>query len=118
MHMADFFQLANVTADQGHVITEAVALGVAVGANNVWSHLKGKKRDRSMSKEFREIKDSVHEVKSDIKDLKAYVVGPDGSNGIRADVRDLKSDMNRLKEKGAFNTPPEFPAEKPARYAK
>ncbi len=36
------------------------------------------------------------ELKSDVQDLKAYVIGPDGQNGLRGDVRELKTQVTGL----------------------
>ncbi len=42
------------------------------------------------------IRAEITELAGEVKDLKAHVIGPDGQNGLRADVRELKDDVRGL----------------------
>lgn len=42
------------------------------------------------------IKHEVLSVATDVRDLRAHVIGPDGRNGLRGDVRELKTKVDGL----------------------
>jgi hypothetical protein len=83
---------------ESHAI-EAIVVGVMLGAGKLWDHFKGRKRDRSSTTALTAIRDDLREVKDDVRDLRAFVVGPDGQNGLRGDVREIKSRVIGLEER-------------------
>ena len=101
-----------------HTLMDAVvgSLLVATQLGTVFvSHLKGKRGQKAQSEgmdkkltslgnDLRtainvrcdDLSREVSEVSGDVRDLKAYVIGPDGQNGLRGDVRVLKEDVRGL----------------------
>jgi hypothetical protein len=45
------------------------------------------------------IEESVAKTTGEVRDLKAYVIGPDGQNGLRGDVREMKERVGGLEER-------------------
>jgi hypothetical protein len=74
--------------------TFVVAAWTAIAA-----HKKGSRRDTSSNKQLVEIKDAVGELKTEVAAVKSHVIGPDGQNGLRGDVRELKTDVKGLLER-------------------
>ncbi len=68
---------------------------LAVVGKGVLDHRKGKEGKRESNRAMR----SIDDLKAGIAELKAYVIGPDGENGLRGDVRELKSDVKGILER-------------------
>lgn len=83
-------------------IASALTL-IAVTIKGVLDHRKGQSRDDSGSQQLTQIHNSIGEIRSDVgklgdemRDLTAHVIGPDGQNGLRGDVRELKEDVRGI----------------------
>lgn len=110
-----------VTAPSNHTLMDALVGGVLVltQLGTVWvSHLKGKRgtktaaegldrRFTTLGADLRLAIDlradgitrDMAVLSGEMKDLKAYVIGPDGQNGLRGDVRELKADVKGLMDR-------------------
>jgi hypothetical protein len=87
------------------------ALGpVAVAALGYSNHRKGKTRDRARKSEFEQLQETIAKnhgettqqfsaVSRELVELRAFVVGPDGENGLRGDLKELKSTVTGLVER-------------------
>ena len=78
----------------------AAIVGLVVVLTPIANHFKGKKRDAGRKSEFSVLSQKIDvddfattqqfaAVNLELRDLKSHVIGPDGENGIRGDVRDL-----------------------------
>lgn len=86
-------------------IASALTL-IAVTIKGVLDHRKGQTRDDSGSEQLTQIHRSIGEIRADVgklgddmRDLTAHVIGPDGQNGLRGDVRELKEDVRGILER-------------------
>lgn len=96
------------------VLVGAILVATQLGTVLV-SHLKGKRGARvategldrrlaTLANDLRtaigltgdSIRNDVTSLSTDVRDLKAYVVGPDGQNGLRGDVKELKTQVTGL----------------------
>lgn len=59
---------------------------------------KGKARDRSAVGQLDTITGQLGTLSHDLQDLRAYVIGPDGQNGLRGDVKALTVEVQTLRE--------------------
>lgn len=79
---------------------ESVIVGLMLGVSKVYDHFTSKKRERSssaaMGRFSEKISLEVREVRDEVRDLSAHVIGPDGQNGLRGDVRELKADVKGI----------------------
>jgi hypothetical protein len=114
--------MIDVTPPTGHTeLYAAAGTFFLVLAQWITAHLKGRNRDRSMSTDIRKqlageiaplglaiagIKNDLSEVRGDVttltmetRDLKGYVIGPDGENGLRGDVREIKARVIGLEDR-------------------
>jgi len=71
-----------------HSIVEAVTLTAVIGLGKVWDHYRARPRATQLDT-----------IANDVRDLKAYVVGPDGQNGLRSEVRDIKERIGAMEER-------------------
>lgn len=55
--------------------------------------------DLSLEQRFNGITREVAEVRSEVREVRAFVVGPDGENGIRGDIREVKARVIGLEER-------------------
>lgn len=92
-------QAVAIPSQVPQIITESVVLGVMIGLGKVWDHRKGSRRDRLTTSALKSISEDVGEVKNEVRDLKAHVIGPDGQNGLRSDVRELRADVKGILER-------------------
>lgn len=76
-------------------MVETATLGVVVGLGKIWDHFRSKPRDTHL----RTIARNVDQLRDDVRDLKAFVVGPDGNNGLRSEVRDVKGRVIGLEDR-------------------
>jgi hypothetical protein len=90
------------------------AVVVIVFAKGWMDHRGGRRRDTSLSTRLNDLKQAIAEVR-------AFVVGPDGENGIRSDVREVKARVISLEnrererlERGA-QAPRDFSLNPPSR---
>lgn len=106
--------LSQVADPTNHTLMDAVVGGILVltQLGTVWlGHLKGKKgnvtmdgRLTSLGNNLKQIietrcdtlSDEVTGVRRDISTLSAHVIGPDGQNGLRGEVRQLKVELAQL----------------------
>jgi hypothetical protein len=88
----------------------AAVVGLVVVLTPIANHFKGKKRDAGRKSEFVVLAEKIDKnhlattqqfaaVNIELRDLKAHVIGPDGENGIRGDVRELKEDVKGILER-------------------
>ena len=76
-------------------ITSNIGAGivtVAVAIKGLYDHRTNQRRDETAEEQ-------IGQIRIDIRDLKAFVVGPDGENGIRADVREIKKRVIGLEDR-------------------
>jgi hypothetical protein len=99
-------QLAVATPPPTNHFAELAAAGVIFLtqiASFLASHVKGKKRDRSMGTaldaRFTSVHVALEELSDEVRDVKAFVIGPDGQNGLRGDVKELKQDVKGILER-------------------
>lgn len=90
--------LQSVAPHSPEMITAGV-VGLIVGAGKVWDHVKGRKRDQHQTVSLSRISVQINEVRDDVRDLSAHVIGPDGKNGLRSDVRKLEGRVDGLEER-------------------
>lgn len=98
-------QVLPAAVDPSHLI-EALGLGVAYGVGKWFDHRKGQKRDTrgdvnaaTLSRiegKVENVTKDVDDLTGDVRDLRAHIVGPDGQNGLRGDVRELKEDVKGI----------------------
>lgn len=78
----------------------AAAIFLTQLAALISSHVKGKRRDSTagseLDKRLLPLNLTITSLGMDIRDLQAHVIGPDGTNGLRGDVRELKADVRGL----------------------
>jgi hypothetical protein len=83
-------------------LVEAGAIGLIVGAGKLWDYFHGRRARADATangKKLDRISTAVDKVELDVRDLRAFVVGPDGQNGLRSDVRELKSRVDGIEER-------------------
>jgi len=104
-----------VTPNAWHLLGEGLILGSAVFLKGVWDDRKTKKHTVATKTErnaeldqrtnrlreaiefhAQDIRAEVREVAATVKDLSAHVIGPDGQNGLRSEVRDIKLKVDGL----------------------
>lgn len=80
-----------------------VGLGLAFAGNHFLEKRKGERTDRRMDEKFDGLKahtdKRLDRTDSEVAKLSAHVVGPDGSNGLRRDVAEIKRDMQEIKNR-------------------
>ena len=81
----------SITTTDTTTLASAVTFLAVVG-QGLLAHRKGKEFKRASQ-------DSYNSLNAGIAELKAYVIGPDGENGLRGDVRELKSDVKGILER-------------------
>lgn len=59
---------------------------------------KGKTRDKGAVDRWQEVRDGLTSLTQDVRDLKHQVIGVDGQNGLRGDVRTLTTQVETLRE--------------------
>jgi hypothetical protein len=114
MLLQDIAQGAPTAAADPYTRIIGGIIGLIVAATPMWNHYRGKRRDKSQKSAIDELKDALSKQIDDnhretcatlnafqleLKDLRAFVVGPDGENGIRGDLRHLKKEMQGLLER-------------------
>lgn len=88
---------------EGHV-AEAVAgaaVAITVAAKAIVDHYKGKRRDRAHGATLNEGFGKIHatlnerfaETNAAVAEVRAFCVGPDGQNGFRKDISDLRQEV-------------------------
>jgi hypothetical protein len=93
---------AQTSAPAAHTPEMWAAIGTSAGTfvvaafTAIAAHKKGSKRDTSSNRQLVEIKDAVAELKTEVVAVKSHVIGPDGQNGLRGDVRELRADVKGL----------------------
>lgn len=80
-----------------HDAAEAVGF-VALAIKSVLDHRKGTRRDTVGVGTLSRIEKSVTEVRDEVRDLSAHVIGPDGKNGLRGRVEALEQSRERERE--------------------
>lgn len=104
-----------VTEPTLHMVGEGILLGAFMVIKGLWDDRKTSKRTAATKKERNEeldtrlnslrqvislnhdnLKGDVQAVSTEVRDLKAYVIGPDGQNGLRGDMRELKGKVEGL----------------------
>lgn len=92
--MTYLLQAAAVAADShGKELIAAGATFLLVAAQWITAHLKGRNRERTLGdqldRKLKPINEGIQEIALECRDLRAIVVGVDGQNGLRSDVRKL-----------------------------
>lgn len=94
-------------------IGTSAATFLVAAATAISSHKKGKTRDHASNSTLTRIENGLHAVQRDVKrlssdvgelrtetrEVRAFVVGPDGENGIRGDVRELKETVKEIEKR-------------------
>lgn len=110
--------LQEVTQPQNHTLMDAVVGGllVATQLGTVWlAHLKGKKGAKTASEGMDSklanlgsnlrmaidtrcdaLTEDVTAIRADIRTLSSHVIGPDGQNGLRGDVRRIDRELAEI----------------------
>lgn len=91
--------LLQAVAPHSSEMVTAGVVGVIVGAGKVWDHFKGRRRDQHQTISLGRISQQINEVRDDVRDLSAHVIGPDGKNGLRSDVRKLETRVDGIEER-------------------
>lgn len=60
---------------------------------------------RELDKRLMPLDIKIDSLSGEVRDLKAHVIGPDGQNGLRSDVKDLRSDVKGLLERERLHGP-------------
>ncbi|MDB4876476.1 MAG: hypothetical protein JWM41_2922 [Gemmatimonadetes bacterium] len=91
-----------------------IAVVALVAAKAVYDVFGGKRRDRrhtaaldgrfatlelSLEQRFNGVSIGMERLGSDIREVRAFVVGPDGENGIRGDLREVKERVKAIEER-------------------
>lgn len=71
------------------------------------AHIKGRKRPVETTKQMNlalnnaltPVSIKLDSLSNDVQDLRAHVIGPDGQNGLRSEVREIKSDVRGILER-------------------
>lgn len=104
--LTSLLQALPAPSDTRAVIVEAVVVGVVVGIGKLFDHRANKKRetrDRASVTQMNRIEDGLEVVSNEVRDLKAYVIGPDGQNGLRGDMREMKERVGGLEQRERDN---------------
>ena len=109
-------QVAAVAADHSALV-EYVVVGAIVGAGKLMDHLKGRGRDHraresqshlqsallgvknDIRNDIDGVRDAVHALTSEVTAVRHFVVGPDGENGVRGDVRKLETRVEGIEDR-------------------
>jgi len=97
--------IPTIHTDKELWITLAACFGTVTTsiAAAVTAHYKGKHRtsndDRRFANLTQVMNQSFTEVRADIAEVRAFVVGPDGENGLRSDVRQIRQKVEGLEER-------------------
>jgi hypothetical protein len=90
-----------------HSLGEVVVGGVVV-AKQIMDFFGGRTKDRrhreSTGAMRSDLSGQIAAINLELAELRAFVVGPDGENGIRGDVRELKRDVRRLLDRDRGRT--------------
>lgn len=94
-HAKELYGLAAIFATQ---------VGLAVVA-----HVKGRQRapelGRELDKRLMPMDIKLDSLSGEVRDLKAHVIGPDGQNGLRSDVKELRTDVKGLLDRERLHGP-------------
>lgn len=102
-------QLAQATEPVSHA-KELYAIGGLIVTQiglAVVAHVKGRKRpveasklmDRALNNALTPVSIKLDSLSNDVQDLRAHVIGPDGQNGLRGEVREIKTDVRGILER-------------------
>lgn len=87
-------------------LIEAGAIGAIVGVGKLWDHFHGKKRERRDTQKLERISTQISDVETkvdvmqgDVRDLRGFVIGPDGQNGLRGDMRTLTKRVDGIEDR-------------------
>lgn len=108
------------TPGKENIIAGGVVAGI-IAAEKIFNHFKGKRRDRTRTDEsstttkavdrltqtidrrFDKMDSRVNDIEATVAEVRAFCVGPDGKNGFRKDIGELKEGLGReigeIKEK-------------------
>lgn len=92
-HAKELYGLAAIFATQ---------IGLALVA-----HIKGRRRpvettrqmNLALNNALTPVSIKLDSLSNDVQDLRAHVIGPDGQNGLRSEVREIKSDVRGILER-------------------
>ncbi len=97
--------IETVAISQEHMVDALVV--VMLATSKVFDHFKGKRRDHRQTKQlddrFAALEASTKTWQTDsdekIQRLFAFIIGPDGQNGIRGDQRKLAERVGKIEER-------------------
>ena len=94
-------QVAQAVHDAPSREVYGAALVLGLGQFLTWfsGRHRGNKGKKESKDAFKRIEDSLASVQTQVRDLSSHVIGPDGENGIRGDVRELKTAVNGILER-------------------
>lgn len=100
--------LLQAVADQGATastptLIASIATAVVVTLKAISDFRKGKRRGPELAEQLDKrlvpLTKAVDALKDDVRDLRGYVIGVDGKNGLRGDVRELKDRVDGVEER-------------------
>lgn len=88
-------------------LLEAIAATVVLLGTAIANHIKGAKREKSQGRTLERgfadlhttIETRCNQLQEEIRTVSAHVIGPDGENGLRGDVREIKARVIGLEER-------------------
>jgi hypothetical protein len=87
----------NLTPAATFYMAAAAFLAQLGGA--LWNNHKGRKRDRGASDRWEKVGRTLGALGDQVTRVEHYVVGPDGKNGIRRDLQEVKEEVKGLRER-------------------
>lgn len=96
-HAKEVYALAGLAVTQAGAVLAIMVNGrkrtrhAGVDMDRRFGDLRGDMRQIAAA-----LQADVGECRSEIRDLKAHVIGPDGQNGLRGEVREIKDDVRGL----------------------
>ena len=117
--LAQQSQSASPAAGTGLIVgLNALMIAAAGAATTIINRRHGRTKEAGKKSELTQLKESIEqkidenhretretfmEIRLELQTLRGHVVGPDGENGIRGDVRELKTQVNALIERERQN---------------
>lgn len=112
MMCLDLAQAAQAAHDTPSLQVAGAAIALGTGQFLTW--LSGRRRGNhgkaENAKAFERVEKSIAAVEKQVVALSAHVIGPDGENGIRGDVREIKKQVDGIldRERVALQNPPQY----------
>ena len=79
-------------------LSNGAILAVLTG-KGIYDAFRGRTRDRQKTSIDTQLGSRLLRIEEGLRELKAHVIGPDGENGLRGDVREIKARVIGLEER-------------------